>query len=89
MYGSLSMACVFCYKTFYEVVHMNLNKSLEAVVSLLFMYLSKKSSLLDAFDYTYQYFSALVKLYVLQKNKSPKLNLLVGKTQTNKYDKNI
>lgn len=45
--GLLSMAHLVCYKTICKVVHINLNKSLEAkaMADLLFMYMSKYSSL--------------------------------------------
>ena len=43
MNGLLSVAHLVCYKTFYKVVHINLNKSLEAeaMANLLFMYMNK------------------------------------------------
>lgn len=43
MNGSLSMAPLVCYKTFYKVVYIKVNKSLEseAMANLLFMYMCK------------------------------------------------
>lgn len=81
--GLLSMAHLVC-KTFYKVVHINLNKSLEAkaMADLLCMYMSKYSYLGGSW----------LPLSIFQglKKKKVKIKSFVGKSQTNKYyEKNI